>query len=1096
MKTTVLYRNILITVAFILAISGCQDDILSDIGHGTGQSGPAWLSIDFTPMAESQIGSRATQAPPGDGMKEIHDICLVAFDSKGSYYRHLEINCNFEDKNRVEGDASNGHLAGEKSTKHGEYTLENFDAGEYYLFAVANMGKYDGSGQAESTTLDYLRSVNITELTKDQFVKLRRTWDKSNYRNNSEMAGYFNYVTRENGTSVSPKTVEFGSIPKVHISEGSKLHCWLRRLASKVTVNFDGTNLSNGTIIYLKEVRLHDIPYDCAILSPNSATAQAKEDEPNSITASSHHIQYCEDAYYEGNSSDNHKHWPTITRTNPDINGDPHSNNAPALFFYENMQGSGENMPSKLPDADKDGVIDSPESTDPSHSDYKDGVKGGTYIEVTAYYESFDEGNEGHGDIIYRFMLGKDELHDYDAERNYHYKLTLKFNGYANDYDWHIEYEYDEEPVFVPNPYYISYGYNEELQLPIQVNGTIDSDVTVKIVRNDWYPSIIWEDKEGNSDYHFSPDKVLSPDKKTGRDNPDKLALGFLSLRKSHHDAVGKHLSSVAANTDRTMNYLKTLWKGGGEADDYVYKDDNGSQVSLFLRTYKIPTTTTTYSTGENSEDNSGNYRVTIENGLKGRKSTTVYIPLYTRQRNILKKTAFTGNNPYDTNQRRGKIHVNFNYTDNKGNKGVFDEDIDIVQVSKVTNPMGVWRRWNNASPFTVTLMHRDGVNSTEYRAVLSKIGGWSAEVEIGKDWILLNNSQQRITGGMNSEISFTIRPKGILSSSTQTRCGIVLVRYHNYSCIHRILVRQGYAPIKINPDGVYWHSANMVTKNKEAESPLDEGSMFRWGVWDYPIDASENVNDKEPWINFNHMSFKDHSTHKFKIAGTNNKMLWENIPGGDVNTPWEDVTVNGRSARLFTLADICKLRDHTDTRYRYGILYGDDATETLKSINEAHGFKGADPAKKSYGMRGCFVYNRNTANNIFLPVGSSGYGHRRTNPKTLWSTPPSEFGWTARPDVGLAVLRYASGRVTFMKSDTEAPYQPLFYDLFRRYGANYWAKQMASYGNAEIDKNKCALDLNYFTFDFNPIGNELYNNENDTDACFVRLVEDNLSTK
>jgi len=78
----------------------------------------------------------------------------------------------------------------------------------------------------------------------------------------------------------------------------------------------------------------------------------------------------------------------------------------------------------------------------------------GSYIEVKAHYVSRNEGDMSAGEIAYRFMLGKDTDTDYDAQRNYHYKLTMKFNGYANDVDWHIDYE-REPGIIIPNPYYI-----------------------------------------------------------------------------------------------------------------------------------------------------------------------------------------------------------------------------------------------------------------------------------------------------------------------------------------------------------------------------------------------------------------------------------------------------------------------------------------------------------------------------------------------------------------------------------------------------------------------------------------------------------------
>ena len=133
------------------------------------------------------------------------------------------------------------------------------------------------------------------------------------------------------------------------------------------------------------------------------------------------------------------------------------------MFFFENMQG--DQPYDKRQDADKDGELDHPglpphlQQPDKDYSKYrpKDNVPYGTYIEVDAYYRSINEEKVGSGDIKYRFMLGKNITTNYDAERNHHYKLTLKFKNFANDADWHIEYAEPEPGIEVPNPYYISY---------------------------------------------------------------------------------------------------------------------------------------------------------------------------------------------------------------------------------------------------------------------------------------------------------------------------------------------------------------------------------------------------------------------------------------------------------------------------------------------------------------------------------------------------------------------------------------------------------------------------------------------------------------
>ena len=49
-----------------------------------------------------------------------------------------------------------------------------------------------------------------------------------------------------------------------------KLHAWLRRAASKVTVAFDGSNLKEGVFIYIQSVQIKDIPSQCYLGKDNN----------------------------------------------------------------------------------------------------------------------------------------------------------------------------------------------------------------------------------------------------------------------------------------------------------------------------------------------------------------------------------------------------------------------------------------------------------------------------------------------------------------------------------------------------------------------------------------------------------------------------------------------------------------------------------------------------------------------------------------------------------------------------------------------------------------------------------------------------------
>ena len=129
-------------------------------------------------------------------------------------------------------------------------------------------------------------------------------------------------------------------------------------------------------------------------------------------------------------------------------------------------------------------------------------------------------------------------------------------------------------------------------------------------------------------DYHLDPSRVLTPDDnremdykkdKSYDEGNTKLALGFLSLRASHHDAVGIDIANPSNKTGlaiirdlQVKQYFKDLWEGKGGThggqEDKKYTNDKGEVVPLYRRTYKIPTALneTVYNTRENAPDASG----------------------------------------------------------------------------------------------------------------------------------------------------------------------------------------------------------------------------------------------------------------------------------------------------------------------------------------------------------------------------------------------------------------------------------------------------------------------------------------------------------
>ncbi|MDE5791329.1 MAG: hypothetical protein K2H96_08890, partial [Muribaculaceae bacterium] len=600
----------ILAVIFTLALTSCRDDFFGDIFEHEGDD--IMLDIDFMPAGSSDLETRASLwSFPGDGMSDIRDLCLVLFNESDQLEEIIDISNVTDDityieteENRTEADTSNGLPTTETVSKRRKYRLK-LPTGKYYVYAVANLGTYTADAITTST-YNALQTMDISDRSK--FRSYRKIWQADNFRNNSEMTGIVTVgalTGNEVFSSTSEKTMDENPI---YLRPGLNLHCWLRRLASKVTVDFDAANLDPSTTIYLKEIRVKDIAYDCSLIESNTATAN-RDVEHGIRNDEGHGIRLCADAYAaEGQEEENHKYWPYLTAgvptlrdltasfNNPDskapqglknqkglLESISHSNSAPCIFFYENMQGRDESKP-KFADIDNggpDGMIDSPDSFLDTDPDYKDQVPAGTYVEVTAYYRSLAKGNEGEGKIIYRFMLGKDVICDYNAERNYHFKLTLCFNGYANDVDWHIEYDRDKPPYSMPGEYYISYGYNEMTEFPITVSGTLkDGIITAEIIENDWGPSTMWEETrptegtEGADTFYanYPRSSVKAPTQ-----DPDKLSLGFLSLRKPQNEILGSQIA-VGDGDDQSLGYLWKIWNGDQLSDATCY---SRTEVSL-----------------------------------------------------------------------------------------------------------------------------------------------------------------------------------------------------------------------------------------------------------------------------------------------------------------------------------------------------------------------------------------------------------------------------------------------------------------------------------------------------------------------------------
>lgn len=477
--------SIIATLCALCGITGCADDLdfrPTEIPEGETEVKFELSFKDFTPA----LASRSA----GNSIESINSLWMVIYNTDDE--RSLFASINVTDKIKTEASETL------PDTKKVSFTMKMLN-GTYRIYAVANM---DLSGQ---------------DVTKEAYLKsLRPKWDNANVSNNAQMFGWFangtNTVSLKDGSGNINQQL-FEAAP-VEISPSNKtLHALLFRLASKVTVAFDGSGLEDGISIYIKSLRIRNIPASCALgqfneigKSDDNSATESEDKTPvksDDLIDTGEEIQYAPgqtfDESYRALITKQKPYYPRVQKTGDDgteewiLDPDAHSEtNSNSLFFYENNQGvvqitGDSNGLNKQPiDINNDGILD----VKYQHAK----MPNATYIEVDAYYYSSNPDNPGICNITYRFMLGQNVTNDYNALRNCHYKLTLGFKGYADNPDWRIDYV---TRLWVTEPHVVDY--RGKYFVPDQVTsnqGNNFSDDNEIIVNSFMYDKDSWNKTE------------------------------------------------------------------------------------------------------------------------------------------------------------------------------------------------------------------------------------------------------------------------------------------------------------------------------------------------------------------------------------------------------------------------------------------------------------------------------------------------------------------------------------------------------------------------------------------------------------------------
>ncbi len=1102
MKAIILKFICAMTVISFLMICSCSDDFTYYNGEIPEGEGDLMATVTFTPTVAADLNSTRTA---GNVIQSITSLCVLVYNPEGELVRKYAQSdlANYDDSQDYNVNQGTDHLDGnqahtdETTTPQATFTLRGLAYGKYKIYAVANMG-------------DLSKYTDQIE-TEEGLRNIKLEWNSGNIEANNQMFGYF---TREDA-----KSAKGFEAPIVAFTQtNSKIHAWLNRLASKVTIAFDASGLNQDVAIYIRSVTIRDIPRECVLGNVNKPTSDSQL--LNHLTSPYPKPDYTQNSEalantrFEYNSSgiitsttehtgsaktDGYKLQNSLRQPVPQ---NAHAQNAPSLFFFENNQGDFKDQQKfdkrqQLKD-DPDGV-GTPIRDDEDDKDFKDRVPYGTYIEVEAYYISQNPGRVGEGSIKYRFMLGKDVTYNYDAQRNYHFKLTLGFNGWANQPDWHIDYEQPQPGIEVQPDFRVSYLYNQKSELPIRILETNDAkieSIKVEIVENNWAPydpntpdgvPPAETDIQPNPTYAFKWNRAAYLSAPYMMNGEQVKYCGFLAL---HLPPESRQAEVISTNFSLAAN----------QALEAYYEDKDEGERSFGEADL---------SEGDhpcaNTDDSYTVTPVLDDLGKPTPNQKTLMVPVWTRAKTLIYGSGLSGNNPYEGYERKAKLKITATFKHGDGT--IYEpepEYVDVYQVKRLVNPKGVWRASDRDDVFHVTLLEAESGNDMANFIPFASQGEWTAFIEgqtnANSGFYLTQNGETvgyqdkdgTIHGYSGSEIHFDINFDRVTVSTDEPHCAIVKVLYHNNQCLHKILVRKGYEqPVEMG--GRTWSSYSLyqatIRRNPQTgnavinpergdtvydavltKNPLMLGSMFRRGRISKGIFVVNNMAD-EGGVG----PFEAPGNYPFLVGlkGSENEWIrntWTQIgfrddrgePTRTVGTFYD----GGYTYQVPTLQDFQALTT-PDIDFGFGVVYGSSATAPARTAADAYGL--IDPYNEGLfddprGMRGVIVYVKLNGNQIFFPMGKYGTG-RRNN--------------FLRSGAQVGELRYGDVDYLLTNAIGNNLYRPVPYNLMIQSGNIYWIDKYENVADGCL-----GWDMNYFNFDFNP-----YTANNWADACPIKFI-------
>ncbi|MDE6378699.1 MAG: hypothetical protein K2K72_08140, partial [Duncaniella sp.] len=552
-----------------------------------------------------------------------------------------------------------------------------------------------------------------------------------------------------------------------------------------------------------------------------------------------------------------------------------------------------------------------------------------------------------------------------------------------------------------------------------------------------------------------------------------------------------------------------------------VYNGENNDEVTTPRWWAEYPLA----SIGQNNVcGNAADGQYTVTQHTDG--SVTAKVPMFTRAKEIVPATDFTGNNPFEAYMRVAyvkftlyrtndpyKTPVDFRDIENPDGPRVKERVVPIYQVRRINNPKAIWRKSGSTEPFHVKLMHRPDAASAGFSAVSSR-GPWRAYILQDPNGIVtLTKDGKTVTGKMSMDENAEPTGKNMISGITDDPtiefdytpsgadgCAIIRVDYHDYTCHHLIFVRSGYEyGVKLGNANWSCYNAYAVdgrglsdnadnVKVEVTKHPFSIGTSYKRN--EYTNGILEKNSEKFGWLaNIGQFETMSLNSSGARVPGTAN---WSNFQGyswcssdADAAHRWERATVSWASTwkptdtsigdlALPTYDDYYSLIDNensasTNIEFGYGIAYTDGATEVATTLDNAYGFTDFD--NDGNPDAGAIVDGQTKGMRVCIVYDKTN-GNQIVLPigSTGHGRRPRQVSDSGSEPYGSAPAGTQSyGAMRSVMTSEGNGKRPLTYNHYRNTGAVYWIRKPALRKPNLEDGDWCAAwDINYNNVVFN----------------------------